>query len=40
VKTLKKLKADPNKEAFKKKYGLKSDDELFAVRLEAMGVTT
>lgn len=34
--TLRKLKADPNKEAFKKKYGLKSDDELFAVQLEAM----
>jgi hypothetical protein len=34
--TLRKLKADPNKEAFKKRYGLKSDDELFAVQLEAM----
>jgi hypothetical protein len=34
--TLRKLKADPNKESFKKRYGLKSDDELFAVQLEAM----
>jgi hypothetical protein len=34
--TLRKLKADPNKEAFKKRYGLQSDDELFAVQLEAM----
>jgi hypothetical protein len=34
--TLRKLKADPNKEVFKKRYGLKSDDELFAVQLEAM----
>ena len=34
--TLRKLKADPNKEAFKKRYGLKSDNELFAVQLEAM----
>jgi hypothetical protein len=35
-KTLIKLKNDPNKKAFKLKYGLKSDDELFAVELEAM----
>jgi hypothetical protein len=34
--TLRKLKNDSNKEAFKIKYGLKSDDELFAVQLEAM----
>lgn len=34
--TLRKLKKDPNKEAFKTKYGLKSDNELFAVQLEAM----
>jgi hypothetical protein len=34
--TLRKLKADPNKESFKRRYGLKSDDELFAVQLEAM----
>jgi hypothetical protein len=35
-KTLAKLKRDPNKEAFKQRWGLKSDDELFAVELEAM----
>jgi hypothetical protein len=33
---LRKLKADSNKEAFKERYGLQSDDELFAVQLEAM----
>lgn len=35
-KTLEKLKKDPNKEVFKKKYNLKSDSELFSVQLEAM----
>jgi hypothetical protein len=34
--TLKKLKNDSNKEAFKIKWNLNSDDELFAVQLEAM----
>ena len=34
--TLKKLKKDSNRQAFKLKYNLKSDDELFAVQLEAM----
>lgn len=34
--TLGKLKRDPNKEAFKIKYGLKSDSDLFQVELEAM----
>jgi hypothetical protein len=34
--TLRKLKRDPNRHAFKIKYGLKSDNELFAVQLEAM----
>jgi hypothetical protein len=35
-KTLQKLKQDSNREAFKIKYGLKSDNDLFAVELEAM----
>ena len=38
--TLQKLKRDPNKEAFKLKYGLKpglpGDNDLFAIQLEAM----